>query len=111
MGLPPEDIRELGLERIPNGQRQFMTATGNVVLDTYTALGMIQDQGFAAWVMPSPIPIIGYEFLESLRFRVNPVSQELEKVPDGEIYPPYLLTTLDQNITVGFENWRSRKDY
>jgi hypothetical protein len=42
--------------------------------------------------MPVPVPIIGYEFLENLRFRVNPVSQRIEKVPDDvEDHPPYLL--------------------
>ncbi len=95
MGLPQEEIQELGLAPIPNGQRRFVTATGIIELETYTALGIVQGRGFAAWVIPTPIPLIGYEFLQSMRFRVNPVSEELEEVPDEEIHPPYLLTALE----------------
>jgi predicted aspartyl protease len=92
MGLPLAEIEELGLTPIPNGQRRVITANGVVELDTYIAVGVIQGQGFGAWVMPVPVPIIGYEFLENLRFRVNPVSQRIEKVPDDvEDHPPYLL--------------------
>jgi predicted aspartyl protease len=96
VGLPITEIQELGLSPVPNGKRRFMTATGVVELDTYTAIGMVENEGFTAWVMPAPIPIIGYELLENLRFRVNPVSQRLEKVPDEvEDHPPYLLSVLE----------------
>ena len=57
MGLPQEEIQELGLAPIPNGQRRFVTATGIVELETYTALGIVRDRGFAAWVIPTPIPL------------------------------------------------------
>ena len=92
LGLPIKEIEELSLTAVPNGRRRFMTATRVVELDTYTAMGLVENEGFTAWVMPAPIPLIGYEILENLRFRVNPVSQRLEKVPDEvENHPPYLL--------------------
>ncbi len=94
MRLPQEEIQELGLAPIPNGQKRFVTATGIVEFETYIALGIVQGRGFAAWVIPTPSPLIGYEFLESMRFRVNPVTEELEEVPEEEIHPPYLLTAL-----------------
>ncbi len=67
---------------------------GIVELETFTALGIVRGRGFAAWVIPTPIPLIGYEFLQSMRFRVNTVTEELEEVPEEEIHPPYLLTAL-----------------
>ena len=94
MGLPIEEIQELGLDHVPNGQMEFMTATGSVVLDTYTAVGEVQGQGFSATVIPTPVPLVGYEFLENRRFKVNTVTQQLERVPPGEIHPPYLLTAM-----------------
>ena len=94
MGLPQEEIEELGLAPIPDGQRRFVTATGIVELETYTALGMVRGRGFAAWVMPTPIPLLAYDFLQSMRFRFNTVTEELEEVPEEEIHPPYLLTAL-----------------
>ena len=38
-------------------------------------------------VIPAPLPLMGYEMLQSMRFRVNPVSEELEEVPEDEIHP------------------------
>ena len=93
VGLPADDIENLGLIPIPNGRRQFVTANGVVERDTYGAYGRLEDQGFLATVMVAPIPLIGYELLENLRFRVNPVTQSLERVGDEEMGPPYMLRT------------------
>ena len=81
MGLSNEEIEALGLTRIPEGRTEVLRANGIVGLDMYLALGVVDGRGFAATVLPSPIPLIGYEVLENLRFRVNPVSRELETVP------------------------------
>ena len=75
IGLPLEDIEALGLTPIPDGKRRFLTANGHVEKDTYSAYGRLEDQGFLATVMAAPIPLIGYELLESMRFKVNPVTQ------------------------------------
>ena len=68
-----------------------MSATGMVDVYTYFAGGELMGEGFSAILVPASIPLIGYELLENLRFRVNPVTQEIEKVPDDEVHPPYLL--------------------
>ena len=52
---------------------------------------MLGDRGFAATVLPSPVPLIGYEILENMRFKVNPVSGVLEDVPLDEPHPPFQL--------------------
>ena len=41
--------------------------------------------------MPASTPLIGYEALENLGFRVNPVIRQIEPVPDDVVHPPYLL--------------------
>ena len=97
MGLPQEEIDALGLELIPDGQSRFLTAAGVIVLDTYVIRGRVLagrqgGKGFATMVAPAPIPLIGYEMLQSMRMRVNPVSEQLEDVPDDVIdHPPYML--------------------
>ena len=97
IGLPFEEIQALGLTPIPDGKRRFVTATGPVELDTYTALGRIRGRGFSATVVPTPIPLIGYEILESMRFRVNLVTQQLEEVPEDELFPSYLLSIVEDS--------------
>ena len=100
MGLPLEEIQALGLVPIPRGTRRFMTATGVVERETYAALGAVEGKGFNTTVIPAPIPLIGYEFLENLRFRVNPVTQKLEPVPDEvEDHPPYLLSIVAHDMS------------
>ena len=89
VGLPEDAIEDLGLLRIPGGRRRVRTATGIVERDTFYALGRLEDQGFGAMIMAAPIPLIGYELLENMRFRVNPVTQSLERVGDDEFGPPY----------------------
>ena len=97
MGLPQVEIDALGLELIPDGQTRFLTATGVVELDTYLIRGRVLagqrgGKGFATMVAPAPIPLIGYELLQSMRMRVNPVTERLEEVPDDVIdHPPYML--------------------
>jgi predicted aspartyl protease len=91
MGLPMGEIEELGLAPLPNGRRRFVTATGAIELDTYTITGSVRSIGFSTMVIPAPIPLMGYEMLQSMRLRVNPVSETLEEVPDDEIHPPFLL--------------------
>ena len=94
MGLPMPEIEGLGLTPVPSGRRRFITATGAIELDTYSVTGMVRGRGFTSMVIPAPVAIIGYEMLQSMRFRVNPVSEELEEVPDDEIHPPFLLHAL-----------------
>ena len=97
MGLPLEEIEALGLQQVPDGQARFLTATGIVELDTYAITGRVladrpRGNGFTAMVAPAPIPLIGYERLQNMRLRVNPVTEQLEDVPDDVIdHPPYML--------------------
>ena len=91
VGLPANEIEELGLLRIPGGRMSFGTATGVVEQDTFTALGRLEGQGFSATVIATPIPLVGYELVENLRFRVNPVTERIERVGPEEFHPPYVL--------------------
>lgn len=91
IGLPQSDIEELGLEAAADGWVEVLTSVGVGHRPTYLATGSVEGQGFGAMVIEAPIPLLGYEILEGLRFRVNPVSQQLERVPPGEIAPPFQL--------------------
>ena len=89
LALPPEEIETLGLR--PAGVTvRLMSATGLVDVDTYFATGELRGEGFAAVVVPSSANLMGYELLQNLRYRVNPVTHDIEKVPDDEIHPPFL---------------------
>ena len=90
LALPLEEIEALGL-RQSRGKIKLMSATGVVDVDTYFADGELFGQEFGAILVPASMPLIGYELLENLRYRVNPVTREIEKVPEDEIHPPYLL--------------------
>jgi len=90
LALPMEEIEALGL-RQSRGNIRLMSATGVVDVDTYFADGELLDQEFGAILVPASIPLIGYELLENLRYRVNPVTEELEKVPEDEVHSRYLL--------------------
>jgi len=90
LSLPLEEIEALGLQQT-RGKIRLMSTTGIVNVDTYFADAELMGQQFSAILVPAFIPLIGYELLENLRFRVNPVTQEIEKVPDDEVHPPYLL--------------------
>jgi len=91
VGLPADDIEDLGLIRIPGGWMEFNTAAGEVSRDTYGAFGRVLGRGFNATIIATAIPLIGYEVLENLRFRVHPVTEQLEPVGPDEIHPPYIL--------------------
>ena len=97
MGLPLEEIEALGLLKVPDGQMRFLTATGVVEMETYSITGRVlverpRGNGFTAMVAPAPIPLIGYERLQNMRLRVNPVTEQLEDVPDDVMdHPPYML--------------------
>ena len=90
LALPMEEIEALGL-RQSRGNIRLMSATGVVDVDTYFADGELLGQEFGAILVPASIPLIGYELLENLRYRVNPVTEELENVPEDEVHPRYLL--------------------
>ncbi len=90
LALPAEEIEALGL-RQGSGRLRLMSATGIVAVNTYFAGGELMGEEFSAILVPASIPLFGYEMLENLRYRVNPVTREIEKVPEDEIHPPYLL--------------------
>ena len=90
LALPKEEIEALGLRRA-RGTVKLMSATGLVDAETYHADGELMGQEFGAILVPAATPLLGYELLQNLRFKVNPVSHEIEKVPDEEIHPPYML--------------------
>ena len=92
VGLPLEDIEALGLPKFPGGRFRMMTGMGVMESETYGANVRIGDDRAPAYVIVSPVPLIGYELLQNLRMRVNPVTQSLEKVPeDEEVFPPFIL--------------------
>jgi len=90
LALPAEEIEALGL-RQGRGRLRLMSATGIVEVNAYFADGELMGEDFSAILVPASTPLIGYELLENLRFRVNPVTREIEKVPEDEPHPPYLL--------------------
>lgn len=90
LSLPAAEIEALGL-RQGQGKLRLMSATGVVDVNTYFADGELMGETFSAILVPAPIPLMGYELLENLRYRVNPVTGKIEKVPDDEVHPPYLL--------------------
>ncbi len=90
LSLPLGEIEALGL-RQSRGTIRLMSATGLVEVNIYFAEGELMGQEFGAILVPASTPLIGYELLENLRFRANPVTRQIEKVPEDEIHPPYLL--------------------
>ena len=90
VGLPMDDIEELGLPIIPGGRRKVMTTLGVIEQDTYGGAVRLEGDTTPTLVMESPVPLIGYETLENLRMKVNPVTQELEKAGEDEHMPPYM---------------------
>ncbi len=90
LALPKEEIESLGLRRA-RGTVRLMSATGMVNVETYFAEGELMGQEFGAILVPSATPLLGYELLQNLRFKVNPVTHEIEKVSDDERHPPFLL--------------------
>ncbi len=91
LALPQEEIEALGLRRA-RGTVRLMSATGMVDVETYHADGELMGQEFGAILVPAASPLLGYELLQNLRFKVNPVTHQLEKVPDDvRNHPPYQL--------------------
>ena len=90
LALPHEEIYALGLRR-RRMTVKLVSATGLVDAETYVADGELMGQDFTAILVPAATPLLGYELLQNLRFKVNPVTREIEKVPDDVIYPPYIL--------------------
>ena len=91
IGLPQDEIDELGITPIPDGVISVRTANGIIEQQSYWALGQIDGRGFGATVTEAPIPLIGYHLLQTMRYRVNPVTESLERLPEDEFGPPYLL--------------------
>ena len=92
VGLPIEDIEALGLYKFPGGRFRLMTGLGVMESDTYSATVRIGEDRAPALVIVSPMPLIGFELLQTLRMKVNPVTQRLEKVSEeDEVFPPFLL--------------------
>ena len=90
LALPQGEIEALGLT-LTGGTVRLMSATGWVDVPTYFAGGELQGLRFGAILVPAATPLLGYELLQNLRFKVNPVAHEIEKVPEEEIHPPYQL--------------------
>ena len=92
LALPLEEIEALGLVGGDWGTVKLVSATGLVDVPTYVARGELMGQRFRAIAVPAISPLLGYELLQNLRFKVNPVTHELEKVSDDVInHPPYQL--------------------
>ena len=90
LALPQEEIDALGLRR-RRMTVKLISATGLVDAATYVADGELMGQDFTCILVPAATPLLGYELLQNLRFKVNPVTHEIEKVADDEIHPPYIL--------------------
>ena len=74
VALPAEEIEALGL-RQTRGRLRLLSATGVVEVNTYFADGVLMGEEFGAILVPASTPLIGYELLENLRYRVNPVTR------------------------------------
>ena len=94
MGLPVEEIEALGLETVIDGKRTFLTAAGRTQMDTCHIGGQIRGKGFGAMVAPAPILLVGYEMLQNMEMKVNPVTEQIEDAPKDHLGPPYMLTSM-----------------
>ncbi len=90
LALPLEEIKALGLPPT-GGKVKLMSATGFLEVETYFARGELMGEDFGAIMVPASTPLLGYELLQNLRFKVNPVTHEIEKVSDDDRHPPYQL--------------------
>ncbi len=91
VGLPDEEIAALGLPVVPGGRHKVITAMGVTERECYGVGMQIGKDSAPAIVIICPVPVIGYEVLENLKMKVNPVTQSLEKAAEGEHMPPYML--------------------
>ena len=92
VGLPAEDIQDLGLEPIPAGKRRFATPGGVVERNTYSAFGRLAEQGFLATVVAATVPMIGYQLLENIGFEINADTGEVVLRGPDTPGPPYLVS-------------------
>ena len=89
LALPKEEIEVLGHRRA-QGMVRLMGATGMVDVETYFAEGELMGRVFSCILVPAATPLLGYHLLQNLRFKVNPVTFQIEKMPDHEFFPPFL---------------------
>ena len=89
LALPQEEIDSLGLHRCRMTVK-LVSARGIADSETYMAHGELLGQEFGAILVPDDIARMGYHVLQNLRYRVNPFTREIEKVPDDEWHPPFL---------------------
>ena len=90
VALPLEEIEVLGL-RPAHGKLRMRSATRIVELETFFFEGELLGRWIEGIMVPASTPFIGYEALEDLGVRVNPVIGQIEPVPDDVIHPPFLL--------------------
>ena len=83
LALPLEEIEGLGLWPT-GGTVRLISATGMVEVDTHFAIGDLMGMRFGALMVPASTPLIGCELLQILRFKVNPVTGQLERILDDE---------------------------
>ena len=89
LGLPMDEIEALGLQP-STGIIRVLTVTEVVEVDSYFAVGELYGERFGAMLIPTAEPLLGYELLQNLQYKVNLVTHEIERVPDWERHPPYL---------------------
>ena len=92
VGLPADDIADLGLIRIPGGYMEFNMAAGVIERSTYGAFGRVLGRGFNATIISTSIPLIGRQFLDNLRLRINPHTNEIAPHGADELGPPHLVS-------------------
>ena len=92
VGIPQADIDALGLDTVPNASAKLMMADGAIShTPIYVAIGMLEGTGFVNGAVPAAVPLVGHRLLQDLGFKVDLVGERIEKRPDGEIGPPFLL--------------------
>jgi predicted aspartyl protease len=78
VGLLPEQISGLGLHYI--GEQEFGRAKGKVTQKIYSGWLQYASQRIPVIITTQSIPVIGYQALEALEVKVNPVDRKLEPV-------------------------------
>lgn len=92
VGIPQADIDALALDTVPNASAALMTADGKVMrTPIYVGIGMLEGTGFVNGVVPAAAPLVGYNLLQDLGFKVDLVNERIKPRPDEEIGPPFLL--------------------
>lgn len=92
VGIPQADINAIGLDVVPNSGAALMTAGGTVrQTPIYIAVGVLEGALFVNGAVPSAVPLVGYKLLQDMGFKVDLVNERIEKRPDDEVGPPFLL--------------------